>query len=85
LANYKQDRQRALQQREGRMRRSSADDRDTYAPGSFTDEEYDDTTPQDRKDERRDWCTTRWGDLEDHVSNQLAREGFIKSGYVVHH
>ena len=66
------------------MRRSSANDRDTYAPGSSTDEEDDDTTPQDRKYERRDWCTTRYGDLEDHVSDRWDREGFIRSGHVVH-
>jgi hypothetical protein len=85
LANYKEDQQRALQQREDRMRRSSADDRDKYASGLFTDEEDDDTTPQDRREDQRTWYTQRWGDLEEHISDDITREGFVASGYVVKH
>ena len=67
------------------MRRSSAGDRDEYAPGQFTDEEDDDTTPQDRRSDQRTWYTRRWGDLEEHISDLITREEFVESGYVVKH
>ena len=79
LANYKEDQQRALQQREDRMR--SAGDRDEYAPGQFTNEEDEDTTPQDRRSDQREWYTQRWGDLKEHISDELTREVFVTSGY----
>jgi hypothetical protein len=65
------------------MRRSSADDRDEYAPGQFTDEEDDNTTPQDRRSDQRMWYIQRWGDLEEHISDEITREGFVTGGYVV--
>ena len=65
LANYKQDLKQALQQREARMRRSSdycgTSDYCGQGPDWIggSDEEDDDITPQGRKYERQDWCTTR--------------------------
>jgi hypothetical protein len=63
VTNYKQDLKQALQQREARLRQSSANDRDEYAPGQFTDEEDEDTTPWGRKSDQRTWYTQRWGDV----------------------
>ena len=81
----KEDQQRALQRREDRMRRSSADDRDEYAPGQFTDEEYDDTTPLERRSNQRMWYILRWGDLAEHISDEITRQEFVEGGYVVKH
>jgi hypothetical protein len=80
LANDKGDPQRALQKREERIRRSSADERDSYAPGLFTDEEDDDTTYN-----HREWYTMRWGDLQQqhHISDEITRQEFVEGGYVV--
>jgi hypothetical protein len=86
LANDKGDQQRALQKREERIRRSSADERESYAPGLFLDEEDDDTTPQERRDNHRDWYTMRYGDLHQHISDEITRqELFVEGGYVVKH
>ena len=63
----------------------SAGDRDEYAPGQFTNEEDEDTTPQDRRSDQREWYTQRWGDLKDHISDEIVREEFVESGYVAAH
>jgi hypothetical protein len=85
LANDKEDQQRALQKREEHMRRSSADERDSYASGQFTDEEDDDTTPLERRLNHREWYTTRWGDLKKHLSDETTRQEFVEGEYVVKH
>jgi hypothetical protein len=85
VTHHKQDLKQALQQREARLRQSSANDREEYAPGQFTDEEDEDTTPWGRKSDQRTWYTQRWGDLEEHISDEITREGLVTSGYVVKH
>ena len=79
MVNSRLSRQRAPQQREGRRR--SADERDAYAPGPFSDEEDEYTTPLSRRTDQHEWYTQRWGDLRDHIGEDWSREEFVESGY----
>jgi hypothetical protein len=83
VTNFKQDLKQALQQREARLRQSSANDRDEQCTAG----EDEDTTPWGRKSDERTWSThsQRWGDLDDHISDFITRDELVESGYVVKH
>jgi hypothetical protein len=52
----------------------------------FTKKDDSHYEANDRRGEYdREWCTTRWGHLKDHIDMYMTREEFIKQAYVVQH
>ena len=56
-----------------------------HTPASSADEEDEDATPLSRRQDEHEWNTQRWGDLQDHISEDWSREEFVESGYVAEH
>jgi hypothetical protein len=81
LANDKWSQQRALERREERLRHSN-NEHESYA----FDEEGDDTvTPQERKEDHREWYTERHGDLYEAIRADVTLQTLIEYRFVVKH